>query len=685
MSQTDRDIVSQYDEAYNRAYYAWDAFFPLAERDLRFYLGDQWDEQEKKALYEEGRSTFVFNRIRPNINLITGYQKKHRFSSLAVPIEQADQLTADQYTKLILYAFQYGDAYETISDCFAGGIITGWNLLSLWMDYREDPQGDLRFGREPYNAFICDPYFFKRDLSDCGYLCRRKYISLAQCKSLLPGHEKEIDGLYHIGWERDSKFTWLPYQRLPNGEKMVAYDEFWEQGFENVDVMLDMQTGLEEDFDGDDLKLAFFPERVIIKKTRQYVMQHIIVNNHYIKSEKNPYGLNEFPFVPFFGLFMPESDQWQLKVQSWLRTMIDPQREANRRRSQMSDILDSQINSGWIAEEGSVVNPRSLFQTSQGKVIWKVAGTQPGALERLQPSQIPPSIFQAKDSFDKDIMDVANISEELFGQQDAQNDSGWKVFLRQQAALVGLQDPFDNLKYAQEIVTRKSLKIMTANWDEKKLARILGEQPSPTLKNKQSIKYDIAVQQGVITDTQQEIFFRQMIGLKELGEPMPPGFLARIAPLQGKSEYNKAMEQWQQQQQQAQQQAAKIEAEKLRTQSELYQSQSINNIASAKERFTRAIANMGLEDERASKSIDNRSDAVLKRAQAAKQLDEMDDKRLSNLLDLFVRLENLNQSKEEQIKKDDVALTAQVEEPTNKNMETSNERQISGVNQPQQQ
>lgn len=670
MAENGQTIVANYDDAYNKAYYAWDAFFPLAERDLRFYLGDQWDEQEKRALFEEGRSTFVFNRIRPNINMVTGYQRKHRLSSVAVPIENSDQLTADQYTKLLLYAFQYGDAYETISDCFAGGLITGWNMLSLWMDYRDDPiNGDLKFTREPYNAFITDPYFFRKDLSDCSYLCRRKYLSLAQAQSLLPGQERELATLLHIGWERDDKFTWLPYQRLPNGENMLAYDEFWVQGFEEVEYTLDVVTGVEEEFDGDNVRLAMFPNLIVIKKMRQYVLQHIIVNDQYMRTEKNPYGLNEYPFVPFFGLFLPESDQWSLKVQSLIRTMIDPQRESNRRRSQMSDILDSQINSGWIATEGSVINPRSLFQTSQGKVIWKSADAPPNALERLQPAQIPPSIFQAKESYDKDIQDVANISPELLGQVDSQQDSGLKVFLRQDASLVGLQDIFDNLRYAQEMVSRKALKMMGANWNETKLKRVLGEDPSPTLKNKQSIKYDVAVQEGVLTDTQQQMFFRQLLTLKEIGEPVPPGLLARVAPLQGKTEYLRAMEEWNKQQQQAQAQAAKIEQEKLRTQSELFQSQSISNIASAKERFTRAVANMGLEDERASKAIENRSEAALNRAKAAKELDQMDDKRLSDLLDLFLRMEENNREKEEDIKKNDVALTAVVENQENPNME----------------
>lgn len=57
-------VVKEFDERYNEAYYAWDPFYPEAERDLRFYLGDQWDEQEKRDLFQEGRSTFVFNKVR---------------------------------------------------------------------------------------------------------------------------------------------------------------------------------------------------------------------------------------------------------------------------------------------------------------------------------------------------------------------------------------------------------------------------------------------------------------------------------------------------------------------------------------------------------------------------------------------------------------------------------------------
>jgi len=100
---SDQTIISDFDEYYEEAYSAWNEFYPEAERDLRFYLGDQWDQQEKRQLFQEGRNAFVFNRVRRNVNLVTGYQRKHRLSSVVAPIENSDQETADQLSQLLLY------------------------------------------------------------------------------------------------------------------------------------------------------------------------------------------------------------------------------------------------------------------------------------------------------------------------------------------------------------------------------------------------------------------------------------------------------------------------------------------------------------------------------------------------------------------------------------------------------
>lgn len=662
---TDQNIIRDFDEFYNEAYYAWDAFYPEAERDLRFYLGDQWDESEKRQLFQEGRNAFVFNRVRRNINMITGYQRKHRLSSVVNPIESSDQSTADQLSQLLLYVMNYADGYRTISDCFGGAVKTGWNLMSIWMDYRDDPiNGDIRFGRDPYNGFICDPYFTKLDFSDCNGIARRKYLGPEQVSSLLPGMENEIYDIYRVGWERDDKFTWLPYQRQPNGEDLMAYNEFFRQKWKMVPMIVDMETGEYMEFDvpkdRQELMLSISNNLKIVERPKRYIERHIIVNDVTMKTDINPYGLDEYPFAPFVGIWEPESDQWGLKMQSLIRCQRDPQREGNRRRSQMIDLLDSQINSGWIANENCVINPRSLFQTSQGKVIWRREDAPPGALEKIPPAQIPPSMFQLQELFDRDMMEIAGVNDASFGISDNAQESGIMIMLRQGAALVNLQDVMDNLRFSQKLISQKALKLIQT-WSPQKVKRIINEEPTQQFYNKDFTKYDVSITEGMLTDTQKQMYFRQLVDLKQLGAPVTGEMLAQAAPIQGKSEYIKQLGILEKQQAQQAQEQQQFQQQLLDAQRQSQQAKAISDVALSKERFTRAVANMGLEDERASKAVQDRSDAALSRVKAMKELQQMDDDRLLKYFSMIRMMEEDNARNEERVKQDDVMISAEGE------------------------
>ncbi len=680
---SDNSIVREYNDLYEDAYLAWNPFYPLADTDLRAYLGDQWNEQEKQKLFEEGRNALVFNYIRRNINLLTGYQRKHRLSSVVIPTEDSDQLGADQLSQLLLFALNAGDGYKFISEAFGGALKTGFNLLSIWMDYRDDPvNGDIKFGREPYSGFITDPYFTQLDFSDCGYIIKRKYLSRQQASSLLPGQEKDIDELTKQGLARDDKFTWLPYQRQPNGEDFVSYNEFYKQGWEKVPTIVDEETGEFTEWDGDSEGLKNFvqqyPQLKVIQRPKRYVDCHIIVNDQLMRTERNQFGLNEYPFVPLVGIFEPESDSWALKLQSLVRCQLDPQKEANKRRSQMIDILDSSINSGWMAKKHSVVNPRSLFQTSQGKVIWKEESAQPGDIEKIPPAQIPQGMFELQKQFDQDIMTIVGVNDAAFGMTENAQESGIMMMLRQGASIVNLQDIFDNLRYAQKLISKKALK-MIQTWKPEKVERIINQKPTEQFYNKDFVKYDVTVQEGVLTDSQRQIYFRQLVDLQQLGVPVTGKMLANAAPLQGKSEYNKQIEETEKQQAEQQQKEQQVQQRILESQLELNKASAIEKIAGSKERFTRSVANMGLEDSRAADAIDSRASAALDKARAMKELQSMDDDRLTKYMNIISQMEEMGRMKEEQVKEDDVAISAQGEQIAAQQMQQQQQQEPSEV------
>lgn len=659
-------IVQRYDEFYNYAYYAWSPYYPLAQEDLRYFLGNQWNEKERQKLFDENRNALVFNYIRRNINLVTGYQRKNRLSSVIVPTEDTDQESADQMTALLLYTMQAGDGYQTISDCFGGALKTGFNLATLWMDYREDPiNGDIRFGREPFSGFICDPYFTKLDFSDCAYILRRKYLSLQQTISLLPEYENELKDLHKVGWSRDDKFTWLPYQVQPNGQELMAYNELYEQKWRSVPMLVDQETGEFTEWEGPESGIRYmlqeFPQLKVVKRPKRYIECNVIVNDQYIKTIENQYGLDEYPFVPFVGIFEPESDDWELKMQSLVRCMKDPQKEANKRRSQMIDLIDSQINSGWIATEDSVINPRSLFQSGQGRVVWKKTGAE--MPEKIQPGQIPPGMFQLQQQFDQDIMNIAGVNDASFGQTDNAQESGLMMMLRQGASIVNLQDLFDNLRYSQKMLSKKVLKLLRT-WTPQKMERILGAQPNQKVYDPEFVKYDIAVQEGVLTDTQKQIYFRQLLDIKQLTDvpsqgPITPLMLLEAAPLQGKSHLMKQVAQNMSGAAEQAQNQAQLQQQLLDGQRQAQQAKAVADIALSKERFTRAIANLGLEDERSSKAVEDRTNAALDQVKAAKEIQGIDLNQLEQALRIVQSMKETTKAEEQQVKAQDVAIAAQ--------------------------
>jgi len=640
---SDQAIVKEYNDLYEEAYYSMNPFYPLANNDLRFYLGDQWQTGEKQKLFEEGRNAFSFNLIRRNINLLTGYQRKHRLSSVVVPMESNDQEAADQFSQLLLYAMNSGDGYRNISEGFGGALKTGFNLVNIWMDYRDDPiNGDIRYGREPYNGFIVDPYFTNLDFSDCSYVIKRKYLSADQAASLLPGQEKEIHDLAAMSQSKDDKFTWLPYQRQPNGKDFVSYNELYKQSWEQVPALVDEETGEYMEWEGDTkgikIFLSKYPQLKLIKRPKKVIECFTIVNETFMRKETNQYGLNEYPFVPMVGLFEPEAEGWDLKMQSLVRCQLDPQREANRRRSQMIDVLDSSINSGWMAKKSAVINPRSLFQTSQGRVIWKEDDAQPGDIEKIPPAQIPPSMFELQRQFDQDIMNILGVNDASFGETENAQESGVMMMLRQSASIVNLQDIFDNLRYAQKLLAKKTLKLIQT-WTPEKVERIINAKPSQQFYDKEFIKYDVSVQEGVLTDTQRQMYFRQLVDLKNLGVPVTGEMLSEAAPLQGKTEYNKQIAANEQQQAKQQQQAADVQNKVLNSELELNKATSIDRLATASERQGRLRSNLALATERISESEQNRSQAALDRAKTMTEIGKMEDDRIMQIWNFINTLE----------------------------------------------
>lgn len=642
-ADNDPNILKLMDYTYAKNITINQSFWSEADIDTRFKAGDQtlWNDIYGN-LPAFRRRQFNFNRIRRIINMISGHQRRNRKSTVCVPIESSDEKTADQFTKLLYHANNYGHILDTISDAFEGALTCGMNLLSVWMDYRNDPvNGDMQVDNVAYSGYLIDSYFKKMDLSDCNSIWTRKYLSKNQVIALLPGREDEIKNM--SGWgNRDGKFQVMPEAYNYGMQDLIIYDEFWYADTRKQKMIVDTQTGECMEWRGneDDLRefLRIYRDVITIESTIPTVKLAIVAQGRVMYNGPNPLGIDRYPFVPVWAYYEPQIPYFPWRVQGVVRGLRDAQYLYNRRRIIELDILESQLTSGFIYKENALVNPKDVFLQGQGRGLALKQEASITDVQKIEAPQVPPSMIQLSELLGKEISEVSGVNEELLG--SAQDDkAGVLSMLRQGAGLTTLQTLFDNLDRAQKLLGDIQMRLIQQNWTPGKVQRILGEQPSDQFYNRAFGKYDAVVEEGLNTATQKQLQFAQLLELRSMDVPVPTDLLIKNSTLQNKKELTDAIQQQEQQQAQAAQQQQAIQLEVLKAQIEDLKSRAMANEGLGHERASRIHENRALAVERIAAAQKDRDLGTLDRIKAVKELADIDLNQLERSINILKALQ----------------------------------------------
>ena len=639
----DKGILAKMEAFYANSITINQSFWSEADTDTRFEVGDQtlWSDLYGN-LPANRRRQFNFNRIRRVINLISGHQRKNRKSTICVPVENGDQETADQFSKILIWINNQEQVLETISESFHGALVTGMNLMQVWIDYRNDPvSGNIKIDNCSYNSFLIDPYFRKADLSDCNAIWKRSFLTKPECISLMPSKSDEILDLpfNDSGTGRDGKFQFMPESYNYGYKNLLTYDEFYYRDYRTQRMLVDSQTGETQEWKGDkdenlDAFLETYPQITLIESEVPTVKLAIVVQGKVMYDGPNPLGIDQYPFVPVFAYYNPQMPYFPQRIQGVVRGLRDAQYLYNRRRIIELDILESQVNSGWIYKENALVNPEDVFLSGQGRGLALKEEASMADVQQIQAPQVPPSMIQLSELLAKEVMEISGVNEELLGSAD-DDKAGILSMLRQGAGLTTLQVLFDNLDRAQRLLGKLMIDLVQNNFTPGKIKKILeGEEPSQQFYNKAFGRYHAVVEEGINTGTQKQMQFAQMLHLIQAGVPIPAEELLEASTLQNKTRIIESMKAQQQQQAQAQSQQAEMQMQLQMAQAELAKA--------------RAMADMGLYNERTSRVTENRAMAIqklheanhqdqlalLEKVKALKELDDMDIAHLEKLINM---------------------------------------------------
>ena len=560
-----KNMRAMMDHYYQSAYTANSAFWQQAAIDKRFKVGDQ---SFMSFLYGNDQYSqshrFFLNLIASHINMVVGYQRRNRKSTVVLPTIGEDAL-ADQYNRALKWCEDRDGFQEYQSQSFEGACDTGINLLHLYLDYTKDPvSGDLMTDQVAYNNFLIDPYFRKQDLTDCTFVWRRRWVNKQGAKNLLPGMDKEIDKMQPSRY-RDGRFPLQAELVNLDMNNVFSYDEFYYRSFREAEMIIDpisqetvewTETNADQNVTIEEV-LAQQPWLKRKKTEVPTVKLCIALGDQIVYNGTNLLEVDSYPFVPTLAYHEPDMQSYAWRFRGIVRNMRDPQYLYNVQKIMELDIVQSQVTSGWIYPVDVVTDPKCFRQTGQGFIIPLKSGRSPSEIQRIEPPQVPQSLMELSQSLSDLVTKIPGINEELMGNA-VDDKAGILAMLRQGAGLTTLQTLFDKLDYTQRLYGKLRLDAIIKNFTPAKIQMILGEEADPRFFSDNSLKFSFTVEEGNYSTTQRQNELQQLLHFKEIGMPISDTSILRAAFITNKKQVIADIEQQQQAQAQAQQQESEM-------------------------------------------------------------------------------------------------------------------------------
>lgn len=549
----------------------------IAKEDHNFALGDQWSEEERQILQDQGRPALTFNRIKPIIQIISGYQRENSSRIKVNPEGGEDRIFSEVMDRIMRQVDKWSHLGYKMSYWFDDGLYVGKAWLEAVMTYEADPlKGELRFlQRSPYQILI-DPDFNEYDLNEypmAQYAFKITRLTRDVLKEIYPKYANLIDGfisdtddqvanggnLLKEGSDDDygnrPNITTVVKKTDADDESGLKRDnkftvkEYWRPKMVDKYFVVNKDSGEPTRFDTKEEAESFaagqgFGKAISRKVPEMWVAA--MVGGFVVQDEKSPFEpyYSGYPFFRFLADWAPSAETETLKVQGVVRQLKDPQREKNKSKSQTLHILNTQANSGWIGDEEALTaegwKRLEEMGAKAGITVKKRKGYE---LREILPKGPNPGHLAREQQADEEFKQISAINPDLLGvQQDT--SSGKAISLRIRQAVLSLVRIFHNYRYSKEIIGKFILTMVPALFDPKKMAKVLGPdymakavdpQRYPGGLNEGHIaaflqmvgdnKYDVFVSEADQNKTIRYETFTDLVELVKAGIPIPPDLI----------------------------------------------------------------------------------------------------------------------------------------------------------------
>lgn len=626
-----------------------------ADYDQRQCIGDQ---QVWQLLYpgtqQPPNRNMSFNITNGAVQMVSGWQRKNRKSTICIPIQNQMQKTADQLTKCLYHVHDSAGAYQVYSTAFEQGALTqGLGFISIYRDLTKgDPiSGDICLRYIDMKSCIFDPFFRKPSMIDARFFWTRQFFDRQEAALLYSDFHDKIMSL-PPGNYRDEKFYYMPevYQiQYPN---LIAMDEYWYASTRSATYLVDKKTEEVQEWEKDDEELdksltlfyrknkEFKDRFAVLKKPKPTVRRALMVNDKVFSDEPDPNRIDRYPVVPILGYFNPDTPYYAYKFRGIVRDSRSAQHLFNRRKIVDLDICESQ-QQGLKIKKGALVTPQDGLNAGNGRILTIDDEYQMTDVEPMQIIPPSPVLLQMEDMLKSTAMEILGASEVMMG-FEVDDKSGLMTALRQGAGLVRLQSLFDQLDEAQKQCGGIIIEMIQKLWTEGKVRQVIGEDPTPEFQDKLFFKYGAKVVQGMLTETQQQLELNQLLYFKQVtGIDIPNEEILEIAQIQNKDRIVKKIAEREKAAAEQAQQMSQLQMQQLQIDNQTKLSYANSQDGLADERRAKIQLDRAVNEERLSRAGEERAAGAVNLLKALKELEGMDLTHMTQKIEALMQLKSM--------------------------------------------
>lgn len=457
--------------------------------DEDFYDNIQWTPEDAATLKERGQMPLVYNVIANSVNWVLGTQKRGRTDYKVLPRRKDAAKSAERKSQLLKYLSDVNRTYFHQSRAFEDCAKVGLGWLEDGVQSMDD--GEPVYSRyESWRNLLWDSACTEKDLADCRYIFRPKWVDLDVAISIFPKRAGTLrsassqEHSYSVDSQGDEPMDSAEMERETISSSRSSDYSYQRDRVRLIEVWYRTPTTVKrmsggdfagEVYDEDDPATGHW---VDIQEGRAEVIDRSMMRMHVaifcvsgmLYSGESPYRHNKFPFTPIW-CYRRGRDGMPYGM---IRGMRDIQQDINKRASKALHIIST---NKVIMDEGAVDDIDEFKEevSRPDAVIVKKKGHE---LVINAERELAASHLQMMNQGMAMIQSLSGVTNENLGYQ-TNAISGKAINARQDQGSLATSGIFDNLRLAMQVQGEKQVSLIEQYFTEEKSFRITNMRGSP--------------------------------------------------------------------------------------------------------------------------------------------------------------------------------------------------------------